>query len=170
MTFRNRCTLSGPNGLIHLSIPLVGGRGQRTIIRDVKILTSENWQARHWKTITSVFNKSPWFEHYRDDLEKLYNRPFCFLVDWNLACFTWMADKMSINTPYSLSEKRVDSSSFDEAEKAEDWRNRLRPSTIGEMETPIKRYPQVFEDRNGFVPNLSILDYLFCAGNRLNKN
>jgi hypothetical protein len=166
MSFRNRCTLAGANGPIHLSVPLVGGRNQKTLMKDVRILERENWQARHWKTITSLFNKSPWFDHYRHDLEALYEKRFEFLIDWNLACFEWVADKMAIETGVSLSEKPFDTRESG-GEEIEDWRGRLMPATINKEFPESKRYPQVFEDRLGFLPNLSVLDYLFCAGNKL---
>jgi hypothetical protein len=148
------------------------------MMREVRILRGDNWQDRHWKTITSLFNKSPWFEHYRHDLEELYLRRFEFLIDWNLACFEWAADKMAIKTNVSLSRKPIDLSEprvylrdLGEEELREpeidDWRGRLMPATINKVYPEVKRYPQVFEDRLGFVPNLSILDYLFCTGNRL---
>jgi hypothetical protein len=164
MSFRNRCTLLGGNGPVHLSIPLVGGRSQKTLLKDVRILNTENWQDRHWKTITSCYNKSPWFDHFRHELEELYNRRFDLLIDWNLECFKWAADKLSIKTQVSLSEfyqEKYDKNEF------EDWRNGLLPSTINTVNPDVKRYPQVFEDRFGFVPNLSILDYLFCVGNKM---
>lgn len=87
-------------------------------------------------------------------------------MDWNLACFEWAADKMAIRTKVSLSEKPVDKGDFGE-EEIDDWRGRLMPATINKTFPDTKRYPQVFEDRLGFVPNLSILDYLFCTGNKL---
>jgi hypothetical protein len=164
MSFRNRCTLSGANGPVHLSVPLIGGRNQKTIMNEVRILNAESWQERHWRTITSAYNKSPWLDHYRDDLEKLYSTKFDLLFEWNLACFKWVSDKMSIRTPVSLSEKFVENYPPDEVE---DWRNRLLPSTINRLNPEPSRYPQVFEDRFGFIPNLSILDQLFCVGNRL---
>lgn len=163
MSFRNRCTVMGGNGPVHLSIPLIGGRNQKTIMKDVRILNTGNWQDRHWKTITSCYNKSPWFGHYSEDLEKLYQTRFEFLADWNIECFRWAADKLSIQTPVTLSETYR--GTYDTNEYV-DWRNRLLPSTVNQNFQDAKRYPQVFEDRFGFVPNLSILDYLFCAGNK----
>src|SRR6476620_2584871 len=104
MSFMNRCTLLGGNGSVILSVPLDGGRNQKAVFKEVKILNKENWRDRHWKTITSCYNKSPWFDHYRDDLEKVYLRKFEFLIHWNLVCFEWICDKLSIRTNYSLSE------------------------------------------------------------------
>src|SRR5579871_483718 len=81
MSFRNRCQIAGAEGVIDLSIPLAKGRDQRALIRDVRIADSLAWQARHWKTIVSCYNRSPWFEFYRDGLEGLYRQPVDFLLD-----------------------------------------------------------------------------------------
>lgn len=160
MSFRNRCTLLGGNGPINLSIPVHGGRNQKTIMKDVRILNKENWQDRHWKTIASCYNKSPWLAHYADDLASLYQKKFEFLVDWNLECFTWVADKLAIPTGWSLSESYMHK--YDDQEFV-DWRSALLPATINQNFNDVPRYPQVFEDRFGFVPNLSVLDWLFCV-------
>lgn len=164
MSFRNRCTLLGGNGAINLSIPLVGGRSQRTPVKDVKIDNKEDWQDRHWKTITSCYNKSPWFDFYRDELEALYAAKYDSLLEWNLECFKWVCDKMSIKIQWSLTGSYK--KNYEDVEVL-DWRNHLKPASINKLFPTQKRYPQVFEDRFGFVPNLSILDYLFCAGNKL---
>ena len=163
MSFRNRCTLLGGNGPIVLSVPLDGGRNQKNVMRDVRILNKEKWQDRHWKTITSCYNKSPWFENFRDSLEALFLKKHEFLVDWNLTCFYWVADKLSINTTCSLSVEYIEKYDLT---NYEDWRGKLIPSTINQEFPVNERYPQVFEDRFGFVPNLSVLDYLFCVGPR----
>jgi hypothetical protein len=163
MSFMNRCTLLGGNGPINLTVPLDGGRNQKSVMKEVKILNTENWQDRHWKTITSCYNKSPWFDHYRGELENLYSLKFEFLIDWNLRCFQWICDKLAIKTPISMSVEFVrdyDKNIYD------DLRGRLMPSTINKNFPDVVRYPQVFGDRFGFVPNLSVLDYLFCVGPR----
>lgn len=158
MSFRNRCTLLGGNGPITLSIPIDGGRNTRQIVKDVRIRNSEAWQPRHWKTIMSCYNKSPFFEHYAAELEVLYSRHFEFLLDWNLECFKWLSDKLSIHVSWSLSEKyEKDYPGF------LDLRNVLLPASINDTFPDSPRYAQVFEDRFGFVPNLSGLDFLFCT-------
>jgi len=161
MSFRNRCTLLGPNGPVNLSIPLIGGRGQKREMKEVRISTTERWQIRHWRTLTSCYNHSPWFEYFRDELDILYTRPFTFLMDWNLTCFHWVADKMSIPTPISLLSAPLPP---DPGSGWDDWRGYLMPATLHGNFPVVHRYPQVFEDRFGFVPHLSILDLLFCMG------
>ena len=161
MGFRNRCRIAGANGVIDLSIPLENGRDQKAFIRDVKIAGSHRWQAAHWKSILSCYNRSPWFEFYRDSLEKLYRRPFVFLVDWDLECFEWALESMEIKPGISFTEtfRPV----YEEI-AWKDWRNKIRPGNLEEL--PAVKYRQVFEDRLGFLPNLSILDLLFCEGKR----
>ncbi|MEP7257306.1 MAG: WbqC family protein [Flavitalea sp.] len=161
MSFRNRCVISGANGTIHLSIPLVEGRTQKRIMKEVRISNSENWQARHWKTITACYNRSPWFEFYRDELEGLYLSKADFLVDWNWSCFNWISSKMALKTPVALSEQYHP---VYDAPGCLDWRSHLLPATINQLYPSLPRYAQVFEDRLGFIPNLSVLDKLFCQG------
>lgn len=160
MSFRNRCCLLGGNGRIDLSIPIDGGRNLKVPMKEVRIRNSERWQYRHWKTIMSCYNKSPYFSYYAGELERLYARPFNFLVDWNIECFQWAADKLAIDIPWSLSDGYVEN--YDAAEYL-DWRGALLPSTINEKVPSQDPYPQVFADRFGFVANLSVLDYLFCT-------
>lgn len=159
--FRNRCTLLGANGPIDLSIPLVGGRTQKKLTRDVRIDYSTRWQDRHWKTIVSAYSKSPWFEFYRDGLDAMFRETPAYLFDWNLSCFSWVADKLSIATSVQLSEAYIEE--YDR-EGFVDERSLLKPGTISSIAEEYPAYQQVFSDRFGFVPNLSILDRLFCAG------
>jgi hypothetical protein len=170
MGFRNRCQLAGAEGVVDLSVPLVGGRDQKTLVRDVRISDRQPWAAQHWKTILSCYSRSPWFDHYRDELEGLYRRRFDFLLDWDLACFDWSIRVLGLAIPVGLTEGWIRGYSPLEVV---DWRGKLRPRDreasggAGGMEAdePV-RYRQVFEERTGFIPNLSVLDLLFCEGKR----
>jgi hypothetical protein len=193
MGFRNRCQLAGAEGVINLSVPLVRGRGQKTLVRDVRISDRQPWQAQHWKTIVSCYSRSPWFDHHRDELEGLYRRRFDYLLDWDLAGFDWSVRVLGLVIGVGLTERwERDYSSLEVV----DWRGRLRPRNreragadleeagadregarevdreearevdqgeAGWLDRPV-RYRQVFEERTGFIPNLSILDLLFCEG------
>lgn len=160
MSFRNRCTLLGANGPVSLSVPLQGGRNQRRLMKDVLIDHKTNWRAIHWKTITSCYNRSPYLDYFRDELSSIYESKDSYLLDWNIRCFEWVRAKMAIRTPYSFllqgTEEQADPAT-------DDWRNRIVPATINKVFPDASPYPQVFGDRFGFVPNLSVLDYLFCV-------
>lgn len=163
LSFRNRCILSGPNGLVNLSVPLVGGRNQKLLTKDVLIDCREDWQSRHFKTICSCYNRSPWFDEYRDGLEELYQHKPERLIEWNLECLQWVCDRMAIKMQWNFTDGY--SKTFPEQDYL-DFRNLLKPANFGQAWTEeIQAYPQVFSDRHGFIPNLSILDYLFCKGN-----
>jgi hypothetical protein len=180
MGYRNRCQIAGAQGVVNLSVPLVKGRGQKTLVRDVRISDRQPWAAQHWKTIVSCYSRSPWFDHYRDELAGLYGRRFNYLLDWDLACFDWSVRVLGVGIRVGLAESWV---KVYPSTEAEDWRGRLRPGDrakrgggLGGLEEPSGasaegagaagsvRYRQVFEERTGFIPNLSILDLLFCEG------
>lgn len=161
MSFRNRCQIAGAGGIIDLSIPLVNGRDQKAQLRDVRIADSLPWQANHWKTIVSCYSRSPWFSFYRDELESLYRRPFGFLLDWNRACLDWSLRVLGMTPVIGLTSEYK--TGYEPGE-AVDQRGILVPRLreVWGAETP--HYHQVFEDRTGFLPGLSILDLIFCEG------
>jgi WbqC-like protein family len=155
-----------------LSIPLVRGRDQKALMKDVRISTAQPWQSQHWKTIVSCYSRSPWFEFYRDELEGLYRKQWNFLLDWNLVCFEWTQGLLGISIPVSLTE------SYEKEyvpDRVTDWRGKMLPKHLAGGTTGLRGagstedggarpYRQVFEERIGFIPNLSVLDLLFCEG------
>jgi hypothetical protein len=173
MSFRNRCQIAGGEGVINLNIPLEKGRDQKARMKDVRIAGAQPWQAQHWKTILSCYSRSPWFEFYRDEIEELYKTRFEFLVDWNLACFKWSLKQLRLAVEVSLTDRYQPVYT---PEEGADWRgkflpkNRVADSGMLTAVTPADRvsvpirYRQVFEERAGFLPGLSILDLLFCEG------
>jgi hypothetical protein len=129
-------------------------------MKDVKISSPQRWQKDHLKTIESCYNRSPWFEFYKDELQELYSKPFTFLLDWNLACLDWSFNKLNMPKNYSLTAEFIKNY----GEGFDDRRNKILPKNHGELES--LKYRQVFEERTGFFPNLSILDLLFCEGKK----
>jgi WbqC-like protein len=178
MSFRNRCQIAGAEGMINLSVPLEKGRDQKSVMKDVRISDRMSWQDQHWKTIVSCYSRSPWFEYYRDGLEGLYKKSFLFLVDWNLHCFDWAVRALQMPVSFSLTNEYRKNYGDDDWL---DWRGKILPKdrvwppvipvlgneimSNGEANQTVK-YRQVFEERTGFLPNLSILDLLFCEGKR----
>lgn len=161
MSFRNRCVVAGGGGPVNLSIPLVEGRNQRKPLKEVEIDNRRRWQEQHWRTITSCYNRSPWFEFYKSELEVLYTQRVEMLADWNRLCWDWVIKKLGVpvHTTYAENYREtVDPGQY------LDWRSRLMPRSLEtDFPHPVK-YRQVFEERTGFIPHLSILDLLFCEG------
>jgi hypothetical protein len=158
-SMRNRCYVAGANQIIALSIPLAGGRNQKTVMKDVKISNETPWQALHWKTIVSCYQRSPFFEYYQSDLELFFQQKHSFLIDWNLESVKLINKLLGIQKEIVLSQHYLD-----KANAKLDMRESWRASNYFEFVPGIK-YWQTFEDRNGFQPNLCILDLLCCEGN-----
>lgn len=160
MSFRNRCLLAGPNGLLPLSVPLEKGRNQRTLIRDVQISYKDNWQLIHWRSIHDAYRKSPFFEWYMDDIKSLFDKKPVFLFDWNLQWLEWLIRQSGQQISFGFTD------SFIEKYPAEmmDWRNKITPKKYTDYSNGLSTYTQVFGHKNSFSPNLSALDLLLCEG------
>jgi hypothetical protein len=159
MSFRNRCLIAGAQGIISLSVPLQDGRNQQLPMNEVLISGSENWQARHFKSIQSAYNRSPFFEYFQEELAMLYQKPFDRLTEWNLFCLNWIKEKLEWPAEIRFTETAIPY----REEGMDDRRNRVLPKNYS-LWNPAK-YRQVFEEKTGFFPNLSILDLLFNTGN-----
>jgi hypothetical protein len=194
-SFRNRCIIAGANGPIALSIPIAGGRNKKAVYKDVKIDNSTNWQQLHWRSIFSAYGNSPWFFHFADSLEKLFSQKAEYLFDWNLLCLDWinrslgksmtplnfpgvtlggMGNPWRVGTPLEGSGNLEHGQTGDNVNREEDihdWRNRILPANFQDEDLgPFPVYTQVFEERFGFQPNMSILDFILCCGKgQLNK-
>ncbi len=161
-SFRNRCHIATANGAIALSIPLKKGKNQQTNIRAIGIDNTTNWQLSHWRSIATAYGKSPYFEYYQDDLKAFFETSFDTLFDCCWAAQQLVLELLQFEPPIVLTNSFVKN-----PEGLLDFRNKIRPKSYLEPQdehfvpTP---YPQVFADRLPFLPNLSILDMLFCAG------
>jgi len=162
-SYRNRCYIAAANGPLLLSIPLQGGKNQQQDIRAVQISYETNWASEHWTSIKSAYGSSPYFEHYGPELERFYKKKQARLFDFNTALLKWILKKLKLEVAINVTtayEHRLNSDT-------EDWRNAISPKAQKRRDDPCfeaKYYPQVFESKHGFLPNLSILDLLFCAG------
>ena len=180
-SFRNRTIIATANGLLALSIPVAGGRNQSGLYRDIEIDYRGRWQQQHWRSVFSAYGKSPWFFQYADGLEDLYSKRDRFLVDWNFRCLDWLGLVLKWKAgPWAEMAQTVPNTNKlnsgigfpsawirhpDPGKPDLDLADRILP---GNFQDPIWSlgpvYPQVFADRFGYQPGLSILDLLFCLG------
>ncbi len=161
MSYRNRYTISGANNVNQLSVPLVKGRNQRIPMAEVMIHNAERWQVQHWRTLVSVYKRSPYWEYYEQSLQPLFETPFEHLIDFNLASFQWLAKHLKLKTEVQFAETFIANLPAD----ALDLRP-VKPADLRHNADNFPKYYQVFEDRIGFLPNLSVLDLLFSEGPR----
>ncbi len=159
-TYRNRCTIATAQGVQTLSIPLKKGKNQQQIITDVQISYDAHWQRPFWRTLQTAYGNAPFWEHYAPVFEPFFTKNYTFLFDYNFEILQTLIKILKLQKSITVSFTDTYLSDFTEGV---DFRNQCTPQY--QPENP-KRYAQVFEDRNGFIPHLSILDLIFCSGNQ----
>ena len=81
-TYRNRCTITTPDGPLTLSIP-VKRADSKQLTRDVEISYQQRWQHQHWIALVSAYKRTPYFDYYADFFRPFYEQETRFLVDFN---------------------------------------------------------------------------------------
>lgn len=160
-TYRNRCYIYGANGKLSLNIPVHYSQNNRQNTKAIKIDNSSKWQSTHWKSIESAYKTSPFFEYYEDDLVKLFSSTKTYLLDFNFECIAAINSCLG----YDMSESK--SKQFTKTNSETDYRFLVNARQETKVKTP--NYIQVFQDKHGFINNLSVLDLLCNEGpNALN--
>ena len=158
-TYRNRCYIATDQGRLMLNIPIrhVGGSTGRQRYRDVRIENTYSWQRQHWRSLETAYRAAPFFEYFEADLQPLFDTTFTFLLDLNLATIESLCTLLKIPFPQARTSSFVTS-----PEGIQDARFLIEAKKDDLCEVP--RYVQVFQERHGFLPNLSVLDLLFNEG------
>jgi WbqC-like protein family len=156
-TYRNRANIYSPDGVLALTVPVVKGSKIHTKVKDVRISYDFSWQRLHWQSLQACYRRSAYFEYYEDDLAPFYEKNFAFLFDYNeqLLQFILKATKIKVELQYTDGYES-------ECPLALDLRNTMSPKK--ETDFNQKPYLQVFDERQGFQKNLSIVDLLFNQG------
>ncbi len=163
-TYRNRCYIPITNKIQSLTVPVLKGLG-KTKVKDVKIAYHQNWQDHHWRTIASAYGKAPFFDFFASEFHDILYRKYVFLVDLNLNLLTKCLDFLGMKNKQLLLTNEYLASP---EKQIVDHRNTINPK----KNTPDNRffkptsYNQVFG--KDFVPNVSVIDLLFCEGSRAN--
>lgn len=158
-TYRNRCLIASANGKQVLSIPIEKPDQLKCLTKDIRIAEHGNWRHLHWQAIISAYNSSPFFEYYQDDFEPFFNKKYDFIFDFNeeLRIMICKLIDFEPNIYYSTEFK----TEFSPEEQ--DLREAIHPKKPSQQ-VLFKPYYQVFDQKSGFQPNLSIIDMLFNLG------
>jgi len=141
-----------------LTIPVEKPVG-KCATRDVRISAYENWQKLHWQAIETAYNSSPFLEFYRDDFLPFYKKKWNFLFDFNTEIQQMILGLLDLETDIHFTEKYETQL----PDGVEDWREMISPKKTTDYKA--QKYYQIFEQKFGFLPNLSIVDLLFNTGN-----
>lgn len=155
-TLRNRCNVLTSNGKQLLSIPLLK-QADKELVKDKRISYAENWQQQHWRTITSSYKNSPYFEFFEDDLKPFYTNRFDLIIDYNTELLKTILH--ILRKPKTIVTTTEFVQTIENTIDLRDTAFQLKHNTVYQ-----KNYYQVFEDKFNFTSELSCLDALFNVG------
>lgn len=159
-TYRNRCNIFSSNGSIALSIPVDKPSG-KVLTKDVRISYAENWQKNHFKAIESAYRSSPFYEYYMPEFEPILAQKHNFLIDLNSELHNLLLELLQLDVSLEYTTDYI----VNDSNKFADYREVISPKyKKQDNEFNPKPYYQVFADKHGFQPNMSILDLLFNEG------
>ena len=189
-TYRNRMIIPTTNGPLSLTIPT--NHNTSLAMKDIRISDHANWRHVHWNALLSAYGESPFFEYYQDDIRPFFEKKYEFLFDFNMETTQKMIELLDIRPKISITEEYIqskelkgeseeqdgESEAFDsmanhkvqssnlKVQSIVDFRDAIRPKKpLPDAEFVPQRYYQVYEQKYGFQPNMSILDLLFNEGN-----
>ena len=155
-TYRNRCLIATTQGIQALTVPVV--RGETSLMKDIRISDHGNWRHLHWNALQSAYGESPFFDYYQDDIRPFYEQHWTYLLDFNEAIRARMCELIDITPEVSLSK-------VFNAKADDDFREAINPKhPAPDADFEPKPYYQVYQQKHGFLPNLSVLDLLMNMG------
>tara|TARA_R110002020_G_scaffold472741_1_gene701162 strand:+ start:988 stop:1566 length:579 start_codon:yes stop_codon:yes gene_type:complete len=162
-SYRNRIYIATANGKLTLNIPVKHNKSSNDHKKTAEALIENSflWQRQHWRSIQIAYRTSPFFEFYEDELEPLYTREYEKLLHFNETSINIILEALQVEI------ERTNTLAYNENPEALDLRFLADAKRKDKIEIPA--YNQVFQEKQGFIPHLSIIDLLFNEGpNALN--
>ena len=184
-TYRNRCLIATTQGVQALTVPIehseVGrkkdelqsgtSQDEGRWTKDIRISDHGNWRHLHWNALKSAYGESPFFEFYADDICPFFEKKWKYLWDFNWEimekmCELLQIDRLPLTIDHSDDVPANLQSSIFNLQSSKDFRTAIQPKhPQPDADFTPKPYYQVYQQKHGFIPNLSILDLLFNMGN-----
>ena len=157
-TNRNRTYIYSPNGIQLLNIPIKHSKENRQKTKDIRIDKDFDWQKQHFKSFEAAYRSSPFFEFFEDDLRPIFDKKHEFLLDLNFEALEIVFKCLRMKVQYSETTEYFHEVDYN---TTRDFRHLVE----GKKDTSeFGKYTQVFDDKFGFINNLSVLDLLFNEG------
>jgi hypothetical protein len=157
-TNRNRTYIYSPNGIQLLNIPIKHSNLSHQKTKEIKIESEFDWQKQHFKSLEAAYRSSPFFEYFEDDLLPIFQKKHTFLMDLNFEALEITAKCLRMKLEFDTTIEY-----FHEIDNTQitDFRYLVN----GKKDHSVfENYTQVFDDKHGFLNNLSVLDLLFNEG------
>jgi len=161
-TYRNRFIILSQNGPLVISVPLKKGKNSGMLFKDVKISYDKNWISTIDSTIKTCYGSSPFFDFFYEDLISIFKNKYNFIYDLNNDLRNLIFQFLEIETQVSFTKSYL----LNYSDEYNDLREHFSPvkDKIIKDNYNTKKYNQVFEEKIGFHPNLSIIDSIFNIG------
>lgn len=158
-TYRNRMYIYGANGKLLLNIPIkhTGDKSGHQKYKNIKIENDFPWQKQHWKSLETVYRTSPFFEFYEDEFYPLYHQKFDFLMDFNYHSLELALDCLQREITFEKTLEYI-------MKPVDLTDGRFLVEAKNKQEQKLGPYNQVFQEKFGFLKDLSIVDLIFNEG------
>ncbi|APZ46607.1 hypothetical protein BW723_10015 [Polaribacter reichenbachii] len=156
-SYRNRCYIYNSSGKQLLTIPVKHQiKDGRKKTKDTLVENNVPWQDQHFKSLKIAYRTSPFFDFLEDDIAPIFNKKYKYLQDLNIDTYLFITDALQLNSDFILTKEYQTENITNDFRFLADKKH--QPKKL------IERYIQMFDDKHGFIPNLSILDLLFMEG------
>lgn len=166
-----------------LTVPVISKNRFDQTINEVEIDQSSQYIKKHLKTIEMAYSKTEFYKKNIDDISKIYNNNFKYLVDLNFALIEFFLQKMKISTQINYAsklnikekkEKLIDaickSRKCNEYISPEGSRTYLTELQNNNKEYQIKfysfEYKKYKQNSDKFIEGASMLDIYFNLGDK----
>ena len=158
-SYRNRTYILSSNKTNYLSIPVLGGSSKQ-LIKDVKIDNNQHWINIHWRGIVSAYGRAPFFEYYADYFHQIFFKKHQLLFKLNFELLTLCLKLLNYDNVITFSKEYQK----EPKEGILDLRSVIHPKKKFDKNAFYQPYLYIQLFGREFVPNLSIIDALFCQG------
>tara|TARA_B100001113_G_C20932122_1_gene544866 strand:- start:153 stop:809 length:657 start_codon:yes stop_codon:yes gene_type:complete len=157
-TLRNRTSIYSPNGRLNLVIPVKFSSKKKERLKDIKICNDIKWQKNHLKSIQTAYRNSPYFEFFEDYFSEIFEKKEKFLVDVSIKSIEIIFKILELEFKYTFTKE------YNSQYGTENDLRNISNKKGKAVKNLTNQYTQVFENKFGYIHNLSTIDLIFNEG------